>query len=99
MCRFRHRHLKDFRELFVEVVRVARRMGLVRFGTLSMDGTRVRANGEQTQGDVLRSDDPVDPGARTAPGHDGGGSAALRPGRPVPPATVGRGAGTSDAAP
>ena len=30
--------------LFVEVVRVAREMGVVRLGTLSIDGTKVRAN-------------------------------------------------------
>ena len=30
--------------MFVEVVRVAREMGVVRFGTLSVDGTKVRAN-------------------------------------------------------
>ena len=44
ICEFRHRHLPDFRALFLEVVRVLREMGLVRFGTLSIDGTKVRAN-------------------------------------------------------
>ena len=44
LCEFRRRHLEDFRGLFVEVVRVARRMGLARFGKLSVDGTKVRAN-------------------------------------------------------
>ena len=44
VCEFRHRHLDDFRALFVEVVRVARAMGLARFGALSVDGTKVRAN-------------------------------------------------------
>ena len=44
ICEFRHRHLSDFRALFLEVVRVSREMGLVRFGTLSIDGTKVRAN-------------------------------------------------------
>ena len=44
VCEFRWRHLKDFRKLFCEVVRVSREMGLVRFGTLSIDGTKVRAN-------------------------------------------------------
>ena len=41
---FRRRHLSAFEELFVEVVRLARAMGLVQFGTLSVDGTKVRAN-------------------------------------------------------
>ena len=44
ICEFRRRHLKDFRELFLEVVRISRAMGLVRLGTLSLDGTKVRAN-------------------------------------------------------
>ena len=30
--------------MFVEVVRLTREMGVVRFGTLSVDGTKVRAN-------------------------------------------------------
>ena len=44
ICEFRRRHLEDFERMFVEVVRVAREMGVVRFGTLSVDGTKVRAN-------------------------------------------------------
>ena len=44
ICEFRRRHLEEFEGLFVEVVRVAREMGVVRFGTLSIDGTKVRAN-------------------------------------------------------
>ena len=41
---FRRRHLEDFRKLFVEVVRLARELGLASFGRLSIDGTKVRAN-------------------------------------------------------
>ena len=48
ICEFRRRHLEDFERMFVEVVRLAREMGVVRFGTLgakgSVDGTKVRAN-------------------------------------------------------
>ena len=44
ICEFRRRHLGDFERMFVEVVRLAREMGVVRFGTLSVDGTKVRAN-------------------------------------------------------
>ena len=44
LCEFRRRHLSDFRKLFVEVVRLARELGLARFGKLSIDGTKVRAN-------------------------------------------------------
>ena len=44
LCEFRRRHLEDFKGLFVGVVRVAREMGLARFGKVSIDGTKVRAN-------------------------------------------------------
>ena len=44
VCEFRCRHLAEFSELFVGVVQVAREMGLARFGKLSVDGTKVRAN-------------------------------------------------------
>ena len=43
-CEFRRRHLEDFKGLFMEVVRVAREMGLSSFGKLSIDGTKVCAN-------------------------------------------------------
>ena len=39
VCEFRRRHLGEFSELFVQVVRVAREIGLARFGKLSVDGT------------------------------------------------------------
>ena len=44
VCEFRRRHLAEFSELFVGVVQVAHEMGLARFGKLSVDGTKVRAN-------------------------------------------------------
>ena len=53
ICEFRRRHLADFKRLFVEVVRLAgelgfltgvKRFAVARFGTLSIDGTKVRAN-------------------------------------------------------
>ena len=44
ICEFRRRHLEDFKALFVEVVRLAREMGVAQFGKLSIDGTKVRAN-------------------------------------------------------
>ena len=44
VCEFRRRHLGEFSELFIQVVQVAREMGLARFGKLSIDGTKVRAN-------------------------------------------------------
>lgn len=44
ICEFRRRHLEDFKRLFVEVVVLARELGLARFGRLSVDGTKMRAN-------------------------------------------------------
>jgi transposase len=41
---FRAFHLKELSELFVQVVRLAREMGLVKLGTLAVDGTKVKAN-------------------------------------------------------
>ena len=44
VCEFRCRHLSDFKNLFVQVLRVAGEMGVVKFGKISIDGTKVRAN-------------------------------------------------------
>jgi len=40
---FRKRHLKEFRKLFVQVVLMAREAGLVKLGTVVVDGTKMRA--------------------------------------------------------
>lgn len=44
LCEFRRRHLDDFGDLFVQVVAVARELGLAKLGTLAVDGTRVKAS-------------------------------------------------------
>jgi transposase len=44
ICDFRKRHLADFQNLFMQVVRIAREAELVRLGTVAIDGTKVRAN-------------------------------------------------------
>jgi hypothetical protein len=44
ICDFRLRHLPELKELFVQVVGVARELGLVKLGTLALDGTKVKAN-------------------------------------------------------
>ena len=44
VCEFRRRHLSDFKNLFVQVLGVAGEMGVVKFGKISIDGTKVRAN-------------------------------------------------------
>jgi hypothetical protein len=44
IARFRLEHLEHFRALFVEVVRIAAEAGLIKLGTLAVDGSKVRAN-------------------------------------------------------
>ena len=44
LCDFRHDHLEAFRALFVQVVQVAKEAGLVKLGTVAIDGTKVKAN-------------------------------------------------------
>ena len=41
---FRKRHLPEFRELFVQVVQTAHEVGLVKLGTVAVDGSKVKAN-------------------------------------------------------
>ena len=41
---FRQRHLAEFRELFVQLVQMAGEAGLVKLGTVAVDGSKVRAN-------------------------------------------------------
>ena len=41
---FRANHLQEFCELFVQVVKLARELGLVKLGTVAIDGTKVKAN-------------------------------------------------------
>jgi len=44
ICRFREQHLEAFEHLFVQVVQIARDAGLVKMGTLAVDGSKIRAN-------------------------------------------------------
>jgi transposase len=44
ICDFRLHHLSELKELFVQVGRVARELGLVKLGTIALDGTKVKAN-------------------------------------------------------
>ena len=41
---FRQRHLRALSELFVQVLRLCQKAGLVRLGHIALDGTKVRAN-------------------------------------------------------
>ncbi|MBK8179284.1 MAG: transposase [Planctomycetes bacterium] len=44
IARFRLEHLEEFQRLFVEVVRIAQASGLVKLGTIAVDGTKQKAN-------------------------------------------------------
>ena len=44
IAEFRQRHLKEFEELFVQVVQLAQEIGLLKLGTLALDGSKVKAN-------------------------------------------------------
>lgn len=44
ICRFRTRHRDDFSNVFVQVVQIAQEAGLVKFGTLAIDGSKIKAN-------------------------------------------------------
>jgi transposase len=46
---FRAMHLKELSDLFVQVVRLAREMGLVKLGTIAVDCTKVKANARATR--------------------------------------------------
>jgi len=44
ICDFRALHLKELSNLFVQVVKLAKECGLVKLGTVSVDGTKLKAN-------------------------------------------------------
>lgn len=44
LAEFRQRHLPVFQSLFVQVLEVAREAGLLRMGTVAVDGTKVKAS-------------------------------------------------------
>ena len=44
ICDFRLQHLSELKELFVQVAQLARELGLVKLGTVALDGTKVKAN-------------------------------------------------------
>lgn len=44
LCAFRKRFLKEIEALFVQVLRIARQMKLLKLGTIALDGTKIHAN-------------------------------------------------------
>src|SRR5260370_3089749 len=41
---FRRRFLKEIERLFVQVLELAREMGMLKMGTVALDGTKIHAN-------------------------------------------------------
>lgn len=48
LSEFRRKNTQELKELFIQVVRVARSLGLVSFERLGFDGTRIRANNRRS---------------------------------------------------
>lgn len=44
IARFRQENIARFEQVFVEIVRIARRAGLIKLGTVAIDGTKIHAN-------------------------------------------------------
>ncbi|MGH7483542.1 MAG: IS1182 family transposase [Longimicrobiales bacterium] len=44
LAEFRQRHLSEFQDLFVQVVQIARGAGVIRLGTIAVDGSKIKAN-------------------------------------------------------
>ena len=44
IANFRRRFLKDIEKLFVEVLKLARELGVLKMGTIGLDGTKIHAN-------------------------------------------------------
>lgn len=44
ICDFRAFHLKELSDLFVQVVKLVKECGLVKLGTIGVDGTKIKAN-------------------------------------------------------
>ena len=47
ICRFRQDNLTALKDLFVQLVRLCREMGMVSLGTIAIDGTKLKANASQ----------------------------------------------------
>jgi transposase len=44
ICRFREENLDEFQKIFVQVVQLAKEAGLVKMGTVAIDGSKLKAN-------------------------------------------------------
>ncbi|GLS35324.1 hypothetical protein GCM10010869_09120 [Mesorhizobium tianshanense] len=61
---FRRRHLKALAALFVQVLQLAEKAGLVKLGHVALDGTKNQGQRVQAQGDELRAHEEAGSGAR-----------------------------------
>lgn len=80
---FRAQHPGKFTELFTQVVRLAREMGLVKLGTIAVDGTKLKANASRnkamsyarmltTEAELKAQSSFTDPDSRIMPRAGGG---------------------------
>lgn len=44
IAEFRQRHLSEFEQLFIQLVQMARELGLIKLGTIAIDGSKMKAN-------------------------------------------------------
>ena len=83
IARFRQNHDKAFAALFVQVLRLAAKAGLGRFGTIAIDGTKIAANASvdanRTEAWLREQVETIL--AEAAPGRCGRGRRARRPAR------------------
>jgi len=49
ITRFRRRHLKEFKNLFLQVLELAEAAGLVKLGHVSLDGSKIKANASKNK--------------------------------------------------
>lgn len=60
---FRALHLTELENLFVQVVQLARECGLVKLGTIAVDGTKVKANASRHKAMSYKRMKPAEDGA------------------------------------
>lgn len=49
ICDFRAFHLQELSELFVQVLKLAKECGLIKLGTIGVDGTKIKANASRNK--------------------------------------------------
>jgi transposase len=54
ICKFRRENIEAVKQAFVQVLQLARRMGVLKVGTVSIDGTHIKANASRSR--TLRHD-------------------------------------------